>query len=255
MSLSPNDGSRPSRFLLDRYSAGELDADEAATVEASFDAQSRLHLAAVAAARDGLPVIDVAELRRRAIRSDVAEAQPLPAAANDTKGFRWIGPLGLALGAAVATFLVLARPTEAPDILYRGSDLLSVYEVHGVERDAYVPGHALGEGDVVGFAVDATGHQTVVLVSVDGDGHLSALFPEDVRDPPYPLAGQGLVPLSDLVTLDGAPGPEVFVALFDRPTVRATSEVEAAFRNGGHAGLVRWADATAGVDAVEVTRR
>jgi len=251
---TPNDGSRPSRLQLDRYATGELSPDEAARVERSLDDASRAHLAAVERARAELPPLDVAALRRHAV---VETAAPLPAPANDTRGFRRWWLMGLALAAAISLFVLVPRAVdpEASDILFRGGDLLTLYVVDGGDQEPYVPGTALGEGDAVGFAVDATGHTSVVLVSIDGNGTLSVLYPEHVGDAPHALSGVGRVALPELVTLDDAPGPEVFVAVLDRPTAEAADDVLRIYQDGGSAGLLTWAAETAGVDAVEVTRR
>ncbi len=252
---TPNDGSRPSRLQLDRYATGELSADEAARLEASLDDPSRAHLAAVEQARADLPPLDVAALRRRAV---VEPAAPLAAPANDTRGFRGWWMTGLALAAAVALLVLAPRAfvdPEPSDVIFRGGDLLTMYVVDGGDQEPYVPGTPLGEGDAVGFAVDATGHTSVVLVSVDGDGTLSVFYPEQIADAPHALSGVGRVALPELVTLDDAPGPEVFVAVLDRPTEEAASEVQRIYQDGGHEGLLAWAAEAAGVDAVEVTRR
>ena len=251
MTLTPNDGSRPSHLALDRYATGELTPDEAAAVEASLDDAARAHLAAVERTRAELPPLDVAQLRRRA---DVEAAAPTPEAANNP---RWMGPLALVFAAAVALVIGVPRLTrnDPPDVLFRGGEQVTVYEVHGDARAPYEPGRALGEGDVVGFGITGAGHDTVVLVSIDGTGQLTWFFPEAAGGTAVPLETDGLVALPDSVTLDGAPGPEVFVAVFDRPPAEAAAEVERVYADGGHEGLVRWADAEAGVDAVEVTRR
>jgi hypothetical protein len=254
MTLIPNDGSRPSRLALDRYATGELDPQEAAAVEAALDDHARAHLAAVERTRAELPELDVAHLRRRA---DVEAASPAATPANDSQGFRWMGPIALVFAAAVA--LVIAVPrltrTDPPDVLFRGGEQLTVFEVQGDTRAPYEPGQPLGEGDVVGFGVTASGHDSVVLVSIDGTGGLAWFFPETAGGAPVPLETDGVVALPESITLDGAPGPEVFVAVFDRPAAEAAAEVERAYAEGGHEGLVRWAEATPGVEAVEVTRR
>jgi hypothetical protein len=251
---TPNDGSRPSRLQLDRYATGELTPEERARVEASFDASSRAHLAAVEQARADLPPLDLALLRRRVV---VEPATAHAAPVNDTRAFRRWWLAGLAVAAALAVFVLAPRPDPGapPDIVFRGGDLLSVYAVEGSAQVPYVAGTPLGAGDAIGFAVDATGHSSVVLLSIDGAGTLTVFYPEQVTDDAFPIAGTGRVALPELVTLDDAPGPEVFVAALDRPTEEVANEALRVYGDGGHAALVEWAAATAGVDAVEVTRR
>jgi hypothetical protein len=253
---TPNDGSRPSHLQLDRYATGELSPDEAARVEASLDATSRAHLAAVENAAADLPPLDVAAVRRRAI---VDPARPLPAPVNDTRAFRRWWMAGLAVAAALALFVVSpwpgGDPDAPPDVVFRGGDLLTVYAVEGSDRQPYVPGTPLGSGDTIGFSVDATGHTSVVLLSIDGAGTLTALYPEQVTDEAFPLSGTGRVALPELVTLDDAPGPEVFVAALDRSTEEIATEMLRVYGSGGHPALLAWAAETPGVDAVEVTKQ
>jgi hypothetical protein len=250
----PNDGSRPSRLQLDRYATGELSPDEAARLEQSLDDAARAHLAAVEKARAELPPLDVGALRRRAV---VEPAAPMPRAANDARGFRRVFTIGLALAAAIALFVLVPRAfvEPPPDVIFRGGDLLTIYVVDGGDQEPYATGTPLGDGDAVGFAVDATGHTSVVLVSVDGAGTLTVLYPERIDEAPHALSGEGRVALPELVTLDDAPGPEVFVAVLDRPTAEAANDVKRVYDDGGHDALLDWAAETAGVDAVEVTRR
>jgi len=187
----------------------------------------------------------------------VEAAAPSPTPANDPQGFRWMGPIALVFAAAVALVVGVPRltRTDPPDVLFRGGEQLTVYEVHGDAQSPYEPGRALGEGDVVGFGITTAGHDSVVLVSIDGTGQLAWFFPQAVGGAPVPLETEGVVALPQSITLDGAPGPEVFVAVFDQTPAEAAAEVERAYAEGGHEGLVRWAETTPGVDAVEVTRR
>ncbi len=124
----------------------------------------------------------------------------------------------------------------------------------GGELVPYVAGTPVGEGDVLGFRVRPGGHGTVVVLSVDGYGVVSPFFP-DRGDEGVPLAGEAVVALNGTVTLDNAPGPEVFVAVFDRAVQEAVRAARDAFSEGGHAGLVTWAEEAPHADAVEVTRR
>lgn len=254
--IAPNDGQRPSRLQLDRLATGELDPDEARALQARLDGEARAHLAAVEAARSGVPPLDLGALRARA-----ASLPPeAPAPANDARGFARFAPVLLLLAAALLGLLVLPRllPASAPEgadtIGFRSGDALQVFQLQGRHLYPYAPGTPVGEGDLLGFEVNATGRRGVVLLSVDGAGTVSVFWPAE-GESPEPLSGEGLVRLPDAIVLDDAPGPEVFVAVFDRPVSAARSELLRAWSDGGAAAVRAWADRAAGVDAVEVTRR
>lgn len=251
---------RPSKLELDRYLTGELDDAEARDLEARLDDRARAHIAAVEAARSEIPPVDVAALRARAAAQPgpvLAPAPAQPAPANNTRSWRWAGPTLLSLAAAALLWLGVGRGVgPEPEILIprAGGSALIVHQAHGGRLAAYAPGTPVGEGDVLGFQVNATGHDGVVLLSVDGTGTVSVFFPASGPDA-LPLQGEGIVPLEGTVTLDGAPGPEIFLAVFDTSPRDATALVERAFSAGGHEGLLELARAEAKIDAVEVTRR
>lgn len=245
---APNEGERPSRFLLARYATGELSAEEAAALEARLDDEARAWLAELEATRSAVPAPDVAALRRRA-GAPVEGAAP----ANNT---RWYGLVMLVLAAVVLAVVTIGRVTAptGPDIRFRTGDALVVHRLDQGRLVPYEPGVAVGEGDVLGFKVGATGHRTVVLMSVDASGRVEVYWPES-GTAGEPLRGDGLVPLPGSLTLDDARGPEVFVAVFDSDVAQARSDLEHTWQIGGVVGVLDWASAVADVDAVEVTRR
>lgn len=242
MNLSDtNEGQRPSRLLLGRYATGELSPEEAAAVEARLDETSRRVLAEMESARAAVRPLDVAALRRR--------ERP----ANNA---RWYGLATLVLAAVVlAMFLVLGRPSgTGPDVRFRTGDTLQVHRLDGQRLVPYQQGVAVGSGDVLGFKVVATGHRSVVVMSVDGSGRVQVYWPEE-GDVAEPIDADGLLALPGSLTLDDAPGPELFVAVFDEDVPLAREALEHAWQSGGAPGVLDWAGAAAGVDAVEVTRR
>lgn len=259
--IAPNDGNRPSRLALARYATGELDGEALRDLEARLDPSARAHLDALDAVRAEMPPLDVAKVRKRA--AAIAEGDPpslvLPPPANDDRGFRskrWFGLAGglvAVAAAALATFAVVG-PSTQPSVRFRGAEALELYQVVGDEARPYTGGTALGENDVLGFSVVNAGHDGVVLLSVDGTGTVSVFYPTD-GDAPAPLPRSGKVPLPDTVILDGAPGPEVFVAVFDRPVSEARAELQRRFQSGGHEAVEAWADEAQGVVAVAVARR
>ncbi len=251
MDLTPNDGTRPSLLELGRYASGELSEAERAEVEARMDDRARAWLDEVERARNALPAVDPGALRARAA---IREAPSLPRAANTVK---WFG--AAALLAAVFLGLVLGLsprdPTVDPDYVgARGAE--APLRVHVFRDGALRPwsGDPVGEGDRLGFEVVATGHRGVVLLSVDGAGQVTVFWPAS-GDRPEPLGGEGPVRLPGSVTLDGAPGPEVFVAVYDRSPSEAASEARRRWQSGGPEALSEWAARADDVAAVVMERR
>lgn len=247
MDLNVNEGTHPSRFELGRYAAGELTDAQRADVEARLDDAGRAWLAEIEAAGASLPAFDATALRARA---GVAAAP-----ANNTRWF-----VLLAVLAAVLLGVVLVSGPDTPaevDPNYVGvRGAAPALELHVYQDGALRPwdGRAVGAGDRIGFKVDATGRRGVVLLSVDGDGQVSVFWPE-AGDAPEPLRGDGVVPLPGSLTLDGATGPEVFLAVFDRSPAEARAQAASAWQSGGSEGLVGWARSADHVDAVVVERR
>ena len=255
--MSPNDGQRPSRLELDRYATGELSAQERADLEARLDDRARAHLDAIelaAAARRPAP--DWSELRRRAAEAPADAAAPPPA--NDTRGFaRWRPLIAVAVAAVallIAAPVLLQGPERGTGITIKAPEALSLYQREGEVLEPYEPGTALGEGDTIGFKVTHQGHRSVVVMSVDGNGTVSVFYPES-GEAPEPLPKEGKIALPGSVILDGAPGPEVFVAVFDTPVPAAREALQRTYQAGGHAGVTDWARSAEGVVAVEVPRK
>jgi len=258
MNLPINEGQHPSRLELDRYHTGELEAAEAEALEAQLGEREQAHLAEVESARQQVRPFDAAALRARARGSAAQPAPSTPAPAN--RPWMWVAPLLLAAAVLLAVLVprggagtgtTAPSDPDVPDIRFRGGDV----QLFVADGGHLVPwdGEALFEGDVIGFRVDATNHDHVVVVSVDGEGHASVLWPEG--DALYePLRGDGQVPLPGTLTLDDAPGPETFVAVYDTPAPDALARARHVHRQEGAQGLLRWADAEALVDAVQVER-
>ena len=55
--------------------------------------------------------------------------------------------------------------------------------------------------------------------------------------------------------LDGAPGPEIFVAAFDTDVAAARAALTDTWSNGGASAVLAWADGREDVDAVAVERK
>ena len=230
MSLPVNDGSRPSRLELDARAAGERPGP-----------LPPAHAAELAAARAAMPPLDMTILRARAHRLSDSAPTPTPPPRRRWT-WLWLSPLVLA---AAAALLVVGLPRDGERT--RGGANEAYLETFvlqdGVGRP-WEPGTRLREGDRVQFAYNAQDQgDTLVLLSVDGEGTLSVFWPAtgDVAEPVEPL---GTHLLTASVELDDAAGPEVFVAVFGVETVaEVASSVAAAQGAGGLDGVVALGDA------------
>jgi hypothetical protein len=245
-----NDGGRPSRLQLDRYLAGELEGPDRDRVAAyvEHDPRGRAHAAEIAQAREATPPLDLDALRARAARPDEPTALPRPA--NTPFPRNWLAAIALAAAALLA---VLAWPRD-PVVQFKGDVELSTWELRDGSLVPY-EGGAKGRGDTLGFRVRPAAHRSAVVLSVDGAGAVTVFWPE-TGDAPLPLvpAADGVATLPGSVVLDGAPGPEVFVAVFDVSVTEARTGAEDAWRTGGAAGVRAWARARGGATS-DVERR
>jgi len=103
------------------------------------------------------------------------------------------------------------RPGEPPDVPIRlkGAVDLSFYVMQEGSVHPGVEGEVLREGDRIQFTYLAAGHESVVLLSIDGDGVVTVFYPE-VGEDPEPVVPDGPRVLEGSIELDDAPGPEVF---------------------------------------------
>jgi hypothetical protein len=249
-----NDGSRPSRFTLGRYAAGELVGDEKAAVEAALaDPAVRAELDAIEATRAVTPAFDFAAIRGRFEEvppAAVVEVTPAPAPANRV---RWLAPLVALAAAALIAVRLWPTPDDGDGLRVRGDGTVLAYELDG---DVLIPyaGRPLAAGDVVGFKVRPGDFRGVVLVSVDGDGLASVLYPAEGNSPER-IPGDGhTVELPGTITLDDAPGPEVIVAVFDRTVQDALEDAADRYEAGGRDALVAWGRDAHDVDTVVLER-
>ena len=254
--FQPNEGDRPSRLQLDRYATGELTGAERERVEAwvAANPEGRAYLAEVEAARQQVRAFDPVAIRRSSLQV-LHEAPAVPTAANRPFPLRLVIGIAIAIAALILIVPRLIGRTDDPestDIRFRGAEALSLYVLDG---SALVPweGEALGEGDTIGFRVKPDGHAQVVVLSVDGAGTITVFHPQEGEIPePLPNVPDAALPFT--VTLDAAPGPEVFVAAFDVDVATAKAAVLAAWQSGGPEGVADWARAH-DADAVAVEKR
>lgn len=261
---NPNDGSRPSRLLLARYHTGELEPDEAAALEAQLPAhpEARAYLAELDAARLAVPKLDLAALKRSVTPEEAPAPPPIPVPANRP---RW-AVLGALAAVAVAALVALpllqapsgdptlpVGPTPAPSVLVRGERALMVHHLQGDALRAY-DGSPLAQGETIGLSVRPGGASGVVVISIDGDGQASVLYPAEGNEP-EPLGGDGRsTPLPGTLILDDAPGPETLLAVFDRDVDDVLLEAADRYDEDGIEGLLDWAQADPDVDASVLQR-
>lgn len=271
-----------SKLRLNRYLTGELSEDEVADLAPHLDSRAQAHLDAVAELRMQLPPLDVVALRARAdglpdtspteiyddaivdpSADDSEQHATGPAPPIDLAAYRRSRTLTTVLSglllAAAAVFAIIGWFSGFPSgpdpehFAVRAPVDLSIHVAQGGQLYPYEPGSPVGAGDVLGFRVTPGAHRGVVLLSVDGTGMVSVFFPAEGVDP-VPLTGPGAVELPGTVMLDGAPGPEVFVAVFDVPATDAKELVRTTYWQDGHAGLRRLGT-RADVAVAEVKRR
>ena len=192
-----NDGSRPS--LLDRGRA--LTQETEAPVDPEYSAQ-------VQHASEGLEAFDWEILKKRAARLEQDQkAWSEPAPKRAWWKAMWLVP-ALAMAAA-ALIWVSPEPTTRA----KGDVQLEFMVLDGDTIRPGVEGESLGAGDQIQFTYIAPGLDTLVLLSVDGEGTVTVFQPQVGDEPVAIVPGEKHV-LDGSIILDDAPGPEVFVAVF-----------------------------------------
>lgn len=243
MTLPPlNDGRRPSRLDLALHATGERRLSPP---------PDPARLAELEAERARTPAFDAAVLRAAAAR---VEEAPDPVRTDPVPWWRrpWRVLVPVLVAAALA--LVLVRPGPGPSGRLKGEVDLGFYVQRAGEVLPGDPGGTFSAGDRLQFTYRASGYDSLVLVSVDGEGTLSRYYPA-TGDAPVPVVPGDRHVLDGAVELDDAPGPEVFVAVFGADSATEVERtVRERWREGGVDGLVRLADETPGV-AVLVIRK
>jgi hypothetical protein len=232
MTFDVNDGRRPDLLELGRRAGGELpeplDPEYGSALERSRQAVAPFDWKMLSAAAARAPAGDL-----------LAPApDPLPATGRLQRWWRVSLGLGVPLLAAAAALVVVVMPPSDPTgVRAKGGATLS-YDVWRDGAASSGPdGRPLGAGDKVQFSYAAGSHETMVLLSIDGDGHLSLFYPA-TGDRAELVEPGGPHRFADSIELDDAPGPEVFVAIFGVADVAdATGPVVDAWEQRGLAGL------------------
>ncbi len=244
MTFSINDGTRVSRLALSRRATGELEGEV-----------PQAHRDMLAAAKARVAPFDH-EILRAASHRIVAEPAAPPPVPEPAR--RW-GALLMPLLAAAAALLLMVQLGIHDDLLAGGdsrsrrSARLEAVVVHDGLEQPWIPGTVLTQGDVVQLAYSANGQgDTVVLLSIDGEGTMTVLWPAR-GDVPEPVQPDTRERLREGTTLSGAHGPEAFVVFFGTQTVaEATRVAEDVFETGGVSGLLRLASQDPAVDVVVI---
>ena len=238
--LDINEGSRPSQLTLDLEALGEQKIGEGGE-----EARQR-HRDALAAARREVAPFDAAALRARAKPAEVVSLSRWR-----SRRYALVG--GLAAMAA-ATLLMVQPGEPQPDVRAKGGPQLGWMVLHDGEVRIGDGNTAVHPGDRIQFtwAGDA---DDMVLVGADGSRELRVLWPSDPSAGPVPLDGDSGM-LDGSVELDEAPGPELFVAVFNPDSVdAAVKQVSAALGDGRSADdLVDWGDSRRDVDVLLIPK-
>lgn len=190
-----------SELMLERYVAGSATADEAARIEGSADAMTRVDQ--IRRENDELlqrhPPANVAAV----VRARAAEA----AKRRAPKPFLWLAPV-VAMAAAVL-FVVMPREQDDDGIRLKGiQPHLSLYRQIGATSEKLKNGTGARAGDTVQVAYLAGEATYGAIVSVDGRGNVTVHAPTNGDGK---LSQRNEVLLPRAYTLDDAPRFERFV--------------------------------------------
>jgi hypothetical protein len=241
-----NPGTRPSRLTLARRATGETSGPDVSDVSTETSDVSRW-LAALDAERARVEPFDYAAIRARAERLDETPTRRIPAPAPWWRRLLYLVPV---LAIAAALLLVVAPPPTSPTNRVKGESDLGFYVLRDGQVYAGKAGDTFREGDRLRFTTRAA-QDRLVLLSIDGAGHLTLFYPEAGE------AGVLIVPgevhkLDSSIELDDAPGPEVFVGFFgDAWSVsRARETAQRVYDEGGHVALEAFARGEPSVSAL-----
>lgn len=237
-----NDGQRPDRLELARRLTGEL-ARTDEELEAAL-------LADVEAAAAHLAPFDWELLSSAAHRVEEPAAQLEAPEPTPLPWWRrvWLAPVLLACLVLVVVFV----PRDG----YRGAKGTVDLDFM-VMRDGQVQpgdeGALFHAGDRLQFSYRTTGLDDIVLVSIDGAGTLSTWYPGTGDEPLAIVPGERHF-LEGSIELDGAPGPEVFVAVFGAGSVAEAQElVRQAYEAGSYDAVEGLAELP-GVDTLRIEK-
>lgn len=152
--------------------------------------------------------------------------------------------LATALAAAAALAVVLRTPGELEANRVKGDVDLGFYVLRDGAPYPGDPSLPVRAGDRLQFTYLSGAAERMVLVGLDGTGRSQVYYPDD-GDPPVAITPGGRHVLPGSILLDGAAGPEVFVAAFGDGMLDAAAVREAAeraWREGEVEALRAWAE-------------
>ncbi|MCB9759255.1 MAG: hypothetical protein H6739_05405 [Alphaproteobacteria bacterium] len=241
--LRENDGSRPSRLAMARAYTGEAEPP-AGDAYGAWAAE-------VDAAKARLEPFDFEVLRAAAARVDDAPAaRPAPTKAPWWRSL-WLVPV---LAAAVVVMVMVLPGEDTRTTRAKGDVDLDFLVMRGGAVEPGEEGEVLRAGDRIQFTYRADGLDSLVLLSVDGEGTLSVFYPAQGDIPVSIIPGDRHV-LQGSIVLDDAPGPELFVGVFSPSSVdEARALVEDAWAKGGADAVEALRDTDPAVDVVRVSK-
>ncbi len=203
----------------------------------------------------------VAEMRRlgdefeREVFPATVEAVVARAARPRARAARralWVAPLAAA-AAAVGVFLLVRPGAPGDDYLgFKGPRLaIMAYQPAPGGARALADGQVVAAGTGLRFAVRPARSCQLFIVSADGAGHVSRIYPPAGEEGMKVQAGSGVVVVPGGAVLDGRAGPERFFAICgcgDEP-IRFQDVERAAGSLGPGAARVRAAHALPGLPA------
>lgn len=219
-------------WKIERAALGELDRNDAATVDAAALAviadSNRDILAALP------PPMVAAEVTRRAAKIRAAKKK-----ARSRR--RWL--LAASMAAAAALCLVWAgglvpgattpppASTDQKDLTTRikGTPHLVIYRKRAAAIDPLQPGSAVTAGDLLQVSYVAAGRAYGVILSIDGRGTVTVHYPRAAADA-APLDQRGVVSLDHSFLLDDAPDIERFFFVVSRQPFAVEVATRAAAR-------------------------
>jgi hypothetical protein len=220
-----------SLHVLRRYHFGELSAEERSRVERALeeDPASRSRLERMRA--EEAAFLDEVDLARESVA--ILEQLDRP----ERPRLAWWASRPLQLAAAFVLLVALvplgrAFLSDPPRNREKGSATLEMFVKDAAGVREGTEGMRLREGDQVQFRYRALGRRYLFVVSVDGRGVISPLYP-DSETTSIEVRPDGLHTLEGSVILDDAVGPERFLAVFsDRPLSYQAIEEAVAKREG-----------------------
>jgi len=216
----------PSDLTLDRYLAGELDAEERAAVDAAV-ARSPEVAGRLETLRGGFPDPGLEARLWARVEAGLDEETLAPEAralAGVPRPPWWrrllAGPrLAAALGAVAAVTLAVVVPwptasaPDGPSLRLKGGVGLTVHRQVADGSEVVLSGATLPAGTTLRFTVDVPVAGQLMVVDVDARGVVAVAHPQDGSQASVAIASGRDQALGSAIALDDAPGDEYLHAV------------------------------------------